>query len=310
MRIRISRIEDGEILAEFETKSARLGDAVYKYKKLHGLDGEATEWVVTDHGAVVRPVDDPRIPAFAELKSNTRKTYQQHLRNFFKWGGDPKSYDSIASYVRTLPVPSRHGVIYAIMRISPDDEALKDRLKILSRDVYDDVRLEKATRVREPAITLARIRAIASEPKYSKNFIAQWYSRGVPWRADTMTNIIKGRGAKVSEKLKMNTFYPLKRTIHLEHFKTRDSHGAKDISLTLEEVRLLKMGFGKSKRLLNMSADTLIHRIRDIFGVGLNALRHAHITDARQKMDADTFKDYVWKLNTSVAVALETYDDN
>ena len=152
-------------------------------------------------------------------------------------------------------------------------------------------------------------REICKENK--KNWLAQWYAYGIPWRADTLVNIVKGTRAKALDKRKMNTFYPRKKLIHLEHFKTKDSHGAKDITLTPTQVKILNAGFKASgtNKLVDTSANTLIQRLRSIFNVGIDSLRHAHVTEARKKLTAEQFRTFADNMNTSVNVALDVYDD-
>ena len=311
--IEIINADNDQVIATFQTTSSRLRDAVYKYKK-HNNITIPTNWREVGEAQPIPPKApiDPRVPTFDNLKDNTRKAYRQHLDNFFKQGGNHTSYDSIKAYYDKIPSTSKQAFLYAVMLMNPNED-FKRRLKGLVRESFDEVRQIRADRPRgEPAITLDRVREIANRKEHKNNWIVQWYAYGIPWRADTITHIIKGNRAKAKDKRELNTFYPRKKIIHMEHFKTKSSHGSKDIKLTPLQVKILNAGFKASgtNKLLTISADTLIHRLRSIFGVGINALRHAHITEARQKMNPQDFRTFVNNMNTSVQVALEAYDDN
>ena len=310
--IEIKNAETGAPITTIQTTNVRPRDAVFKYKKLHKID-VPTVW--SEIGVEDQPAKapmDPRVPAFEGMKPNTRKAYRQHVDNFLKQGGILNDFDSIKAYYDKIPVSSRHAYVYAMTIINNDNKDLKDRLRGLQRQSFDEVRVLREERPREAKITLEQIQDIARSKKYKNNWLAQWYALGLPFRADTMVNIIKGSKAKAKDRRQSNTFYPRKKIIHMEHFKTRDSHGSKDIPLTPEQVKILNMGFkaSGSDKLLDISADTLIHRIRDIFKVGINPLRHAHITAARQKLNGDEFRKYCWSLNTSVQCGLEVYNDD
>ena len=310
--IEIRNADTNDVIATIQTTNVRPRDSVFKYKKRNNID-VPTIWREIETKAVpVKTAIDPRVPSFEDSKVNTRKAYRQHTDNFLKQGGILDNYDSIKAYYDKIPISSKHAFVYAMTHINNDNKTLKDKLKGLQRQSFDEVRILRAERPKEAKITLEQIQSIANRKEYKNNWIAQWYAFGLPWRADTMVHIIKGSQAKASDKRKYNTFYPRKKIIHMEHFKTRDAHGSKDIALTPEQVKIINIGFtlSKSNKRLDITADTLIHRIRDIFGVGINPIRHAHITNARQKMDGDEFRKYCYSLNTSVQCGLEVYNDS
>ena len=103
--------------------------------------------------------------------------------------------------------------------INNDNKDIKSKLKGLQRQSFDEVRILRQERPREAKITLEQIQDIARSKK--NNWLAQWYAFGLPWRADTLVHIIKGSKAKAKDKRELNTFYPRKKIIKMEHFKRR-----------------------------------------------------------------------------------------
>lgn len=301
---------DEKVIATFTTKSTRLRDAVYKYKKLNGID-EATTW--REAGTVEPEKLDPRIPSFDDLKENTRRTYRQHLKNFFKQGGDHKSYDSIKAYYDKIPSTSKQAFLYATMLMNPKDETFKKKLKGLVRDSFDEVRQIRADRPKNEGIPLKDLQKKAKEYKTDNpvnRFIADWYAfSGLPFRADTLVHITKKKDKK--SKKDLNVVYTRDKKILMNKFKTVSSHGSKTIPLTYTQTQMLVKGLKASggNMLLNLTADTLLHRVREIFGVGVNQFRHSWITHNYKKMKPDQFKTYCWNLNTSVQMGLDTYND-
>jgi len=309
--VRILNADKKEI-AKFTTKSTRLRDAVYKFKQLNGIT-ESTSWEVVNDNIQPEKVDS-RIPEFKDLKENTRRTYQNHLKNFFKQGGDHKSYDSIKDYYDKIPSTSKQAFLYASMLMNPNDEDLKKRIKGLVRNSFDEVREIRANRDKSDAIPLRDLQNIAKNYKTENpvnKFIAEWYAfSGLPWRADTFVNITNKKTKQTKKDL--NVVFMKDKKILMNHFKTVSSHGQKEIKLTKLQTDLLKQGFETTdtNMLINMSADTLLHRVRSIFGVGLNAFRHAWITENKRFMSDSEFREYCNKLNTSPFVAYEAYNDS
>ena len=302
--------KDEKVIATFTTKSSRLRDSVYKYKKLNGID-ETTTW--REAGTVEPEKLDPRIPAFADLKENTRRTYRQHLKNFFKQGGDAKSYDSVKDYYNKIPSTSKQAFLYSIMLLNPDNDAYKKRLKGLVRESFDEVRQIRADRPKNEGVPLKDLQKKAKEYKTDNpvnRFIADWYAfSGLPWRADTFVHITKQKTKKTKKDL--NVAFIREKKILMNKFKTVSSHGKKEIPLTYKQAQMLSKGFKASggNMLVDLTADTLLHRVRSIFGVGINVFRHAWITEQHKKLDNQAFRKYCWNLNTSVQCGLEAYND-
>ena len=302
--------EDQKVIATFNTKSARVRDAVYKYKKLNGIEG-VTSW--RDAGKAVPVALDARIPEFKDLKENTRKTYRNHLKNFFQQGGEADSYDSIKDYFDKIPATSKQAFLYAIMLTHPEDETFKKKLKRLVQESFAQVRQMREGRSKDGGITLEELQKKAKEYNTTNSvnrFIADWYAfSGLPWRADTLVHITKKKDQRSMKEL--NVAFIKDKYVLMNHFKTVSSHGQKETPLTSKQVKMLSAGFKASggNILLKMTADTLLHKVRNIFGCGVNQFRHAWVTHNYKKMSDKEFREYCWKLNTSVEMGLDTYND-
>jgi len=304
--ISIYKEEGGTLVDTITTTNKRLRDAVYKYKKSHSINFPTT-W---ESKVVPSVVIDARIPSFGDLKENTRITYRQHLKNYFRSGREINNFDDIKSYGASVPLNSRHGIYYVSMLMNKGDEVLRTKIKGLIRETFADVRLARA-RPKEAVITLEALRAkykefITTKPSDIDKFIAQWYAYGLPWRGDTLVHITK-------KDKKLNQFFPNKRIIKMNHFKTVSSHGSKETPLTLDMVKMLKTGFkaSGSKGLIlgDMKPPQVSRVLKGVYGVGINPIRHAHVTSARASLEDAGFKAFCDNINTSVACGLDVYTD-
>ena len=138
----------------------------------------------------------------------------------------------------------------------------------------------------------------------------------VAWRADTVVHITK---SKKKEFKNYNIIYPTKKQLLLNHYKTFPSQGQKIINMNDDVVKLIKKQFKRtgSDWLLPdpkdhtkpMNANTLTKILKIIFGVGVQQLRHIHLTEGRKNLDKEEFVKLCHRMNTSAYCGINIYND-
>ena len=120
--IEIKNADTDAVIATIQTTNVRPRDAVFKYKKLHKIDAPTVWREVSVEDKPTKAPIDPRVPAFENMKPNTRKAYRQHVDNFLKQGGILNDFDSIKAYYNKIPISSKHAFVYAMTIINNDNK--------------------------------------------------------------------------------------------------------------------------------------------------------------------------------------------
>jgi len=307
----------------FTTESKSIKDAVYNYKRRHNIKYTTQYRVVENIKPVVKYNNIIEKVKAETPNKNTAGNYVRNLQKFIDAGGKYDDFKSIKEYNSKLPVNQREGFLYSIMKANTEKDKLIEQLRSLVRESKGLVKMERVKKAEEgqpidkPNISLAELKNKADEiPADNKTykFVADLYTKEVPWRADTVVGITNDKKEKG-----YNIFKKDKNELQLNRYKTVKTYKKRDVKLSAEINELMKQQFKNtgSKWLLPspsdktkpMEANTLGKIINKIFGLGVIALRHIYITHAKANFTREKFLSTCDRMNTSAECGLLVYND-